>query len=332
MNWKISLYFTLLVLILPLLLFTRYHQVSVKTSQTDIRDGERFHITPEEKENVRVSTSQTLTWIANWHAPLACEDSDFDLKQYLKQFEAKEIKALLEASRTCIYVTLDDLHIRIKFVRIGTGEVGFLDDQRYCESSFEKHAARLQAIQEELAVKAKAEGVKTAAEIVNEAKDKLAKLGIPSKPEEELSENITYREPTPFLIPPQDKNINQPVDHLNESEPAKRTLYRAILQAISTDKRFTCEPGSNIHLKIPGFELGDPGIYIEVNERGGWHTDSGVSVVYMGFGRDRQTGAFKITDVRLIGLMDEVDFFTAKIKERRRSEENVLCGSIISQQ
>jgi hypothetical protein len=71
-----------------------------------------------------------------------------------------------------------------------------------------------------------------------------------------------------------------------------------------------------------------PGHMFRVRERGGWYTKRGISVVYLGFGLNENSGLPTVARLRRIGLDDEVKALTRKINKKFVRHENVVSSRV----
>lgn len=276
-----------------------------------------WEMSQEEKAELLRMIPHVIAWMVDWYsgdkAPCP-EGENIALKNQLEKAPNKQVMATIEASRSKIFVTMDALHHRFVFGRTQGKGLYLQTHNRYCTSSYAEHVKKYE------------DSSKIAIQTMKATLDKLSALGIKVPSESEEDKVILYREDVLFDVSSLLPDKQRHAERKSEWDIAKKSLYNKFLNAVSLDSRVTCEKGLEIELSIPDFEIDDPGIYLLLIERPGYSNASGRSIVYLGFRKNDSNTGHEISEIKLIGLEDEVNYFAKKIKEKSPRAEKIICG------
>ncbi len=317
-QYMMLIYSVVALLLLTVLMIGVKSQVGLLSAR-DIADQSQSVSVEEEAELLRMIPVVTA-WIVGWSSDNEpCRNGqNIALKAQLEKMSGKQVTAKIEVSKSKIYVSMDELHHRFVFRRTQAKGLYLEKHQPYCGNSYDED------------VKENAESSTRALQIMKDMKDKLSAIGIHVPDESEQSTSIIYREDRLFEISSLIHNKKPAAEKAAEWGDAKKALYNKILNSVSLDSRVTCEEDYEIALAIPDFEVDDPGIYVLLNERPGYYNASGQSIVYLAFSKNDSNTGSEISEVKRIGLEDEVRYFSQKIKEKSSRTTKIICGRSVS--
>jgi hypothetical protein len=270
-------------------------------------------LTEAEEKDLQKLLRATLLFNKTWLRTIdgcrqGSEVNRIDIAETIGKKEGQNIGLRLIVRQNSVIVILDSLHLYLVFPRLHSKGLGPAEERTFCENSYEESVQAQKQYQYFDRSKKDVLGDPGLTAIVD-----LINARYPSADYDRENRQETRN----YLIP---TLLTKPVQPYAAWSDEKKGLYQAAIETARNEALLHCKPGKTVKVITPDFDIGDPEIYILLEDPA-----KKVSVEWIKFNREVLSAEYKAEHAKNLMLPDEISTLVSLIRAKAVRELTVGC-------